>query len=104
MCGGGLGDLDRVSGGDDKNVCGVDTVLSCAVGGGLCDLDRVSAGGDTNVCGVDTVLSGAVSGCMCDVDRVSRGDKVVGVCDVSMYEGGELDMCVVVSWCETCSN
>ena len=41
------------------------TPLSGAVGGGLCDLDKVSGGGDTDVSVVDTVVSGAVSGCMC---------------------------------------
>ena len=46
-----------VSGGGDKELCGLDTVLSGAVSGGLCDLDRVSGGGDTAVSGVDTVMS-----------------------------------------------
>ena len=53
------------------------TVLSGAVSGGLCDLDRVSGGGDTDVSGVDSVVSGAVSGCLCDLDSVSRGDIII---------------------------
>ena len=42
-------------------MCGVDTVLSGAVSGGLCDLDRVSGGGDTDMSGVDTVVCKAMS-------------------------------------------
>ena len=45
--------------------------LSSAVGGGLCDLDRVSGVGDMDVSGLDTVVSGAVSGGLCNLDRVS---------------------------------
>ena len=57
--------------------------MSGAVGGGLCDLDRVSGGGDTDASGADTV-SGAVSGGLCDLDRVlGGGDAVVSGVDVS---------------------
>ena len=57
------GDLS-VSCEDGMELCDVNNVLSGAVGGGLCDLDKVSGGGDTDVSVVDTVVSGAVSGCM----------------------------------------
>ena len=73
-----VGDASVPCGGDMES-CGVDTVLSGAVGGGLCDLDRVSGGSDTDVSGEDTVVSGAVSGCLCDLDSVSRGGIVVCV-------------------------
>ena len=39
---------------------------SGSVSGCLCDLDKVSGGGDTDVSGVDSVVPGAVSGCLCD--------------------------------------
>ena len=96
----------------DMELCGVDTVLSSTVSGGLCDLDRVSGGGDTDVSGVDT-SSGAVSVCLCDIDSVSPGAMVacvgemmsgggdavvsgvdVPVCGVSsVMTAGELDVC-----------
>ena len=52
---------------------------------------------DTGVCGVDTVVSAAVSGCLCDPGRVPRGVTVVGVGDVSVFGGGELDVGVALS-------
>ena len=67
-------------------------VSSGAVSGCMCDLDRVSGGGDTDVSGVDTVASGAVSGCMCDIDSVSRGDVVVRVGEMSFSGGGDADV------------
>ena len=96
----------------DMELCVVYTVLSGAVSGGLCDLDRVSGGGDTDVSGVDT-SSGAVSVCLCDIDSVSPGAMVacvgemmsgggdavvsgvdVPVCGVSsVMTAGELEVC-----------
>ena len=45
--------------------------MSGAVSGGLCDIDRVTGGGDTGVSGVDTLVSATVSGSLCDIDSVS---------------------------------
>ena len=64
------------------------------VSGGLCDLDRVPGGGDTDMSGVDTVLSGAVSGYMCDIDSLSRGDLVMRVGEMSLSGGGDSDTVV----------
>ena len=68
-------------------------VSSDAVSGGLCDLDRVSGGGDTDVSGVDMVVSGFVSGCLCDLDSVSRGDLVARVGEMSLPGGSDADVC-----------
>ena len=74
----------------DMELSGVDTVVSGAVGGGLCDLDRVSGCGDTDVSGLDMVVSGAVSGGLCDLDSVS-GDGDSGVSGVNTVVSDDLD-------------
>ena len=83
-----VGDVS-LSCGCDMELCGVVTVFSGAVGGGLCDLDKVSGGGDTDVSGVDTVVSASVSGYMCDIDSVSPGGIVASFDDMSVSGGGD---------------
>ena len=95
----------------DMELSGVDTVVSGIFsGGGLCDLDRVSGGGDTNVSRVDTVVSGdSVSrGVVVHVAGMSLagdGDTVVSgvdepVCSDSLVmTADELDMCACDSLC-----
>ena len=90
--GGGLCDLDRVSGVGDMDVSGIDTVVSGAVSGGLCDIDSVSGGGDTGVSRVNTVVSD-------DLDNVSGGDIVVRISDMSLSGGGDAVVLVLTGLC-----
>ena len=84
-------------------LCGVDTVLLSAVGGGLCDLDTVTGGGDTYVSGVlsdlDSVSPGAMVVRVSEMVLSGGADAVVSgvdmpVCGVtSVMTAGELDVC-----------
>ena len=89
----------------DMELSGVDTVVSGIIsGGGLCDVDSVSGGGDTNVNRVDTVVSGdSVSqGAVVHVAGMSLagdGDTVVSGVDEPMcgdslvMTADEFDVC-----------
>ena len=96
--------LCHYSGGGDTEVCCVDTVLSDAVGGGLCDIDRVSGGGVvwTRWCRLLSVSRGVTVVCVGDVSVSGGGELDVGVsvsgvdesvCGVnSVMTAGELDV------------
>ena len=81
---GGLYDIDRVSGGGDTDVSGVDTVVS-----GADDIDSASRG-DIVVSvdemslsgGVDTVVSGVDEPVCCVSSVMTAGELDVSGCDI----------------------
>ena len=63
--------------------------MSSGAVGRCVSVGDLSGGGDKVLCGIDTVLSGAVIVCLCDLDSVSPGAIVVRVGETSLSGGGD---------------